>query len=185
MVARLVIDYTGSINQGLIKMVACKYLKEFEKKTGLKLGHVISGAHGLIYKLQDYPNRVVKINQCYCYQSTLDSIRSLKNIKRAPTVRVYQYGELSDNHYYYVMDKLKKINTSASWAQEMYHYEDGCEQYLYYDCNLKLVPSKVKTFFSAARQLHDNYGMYHTDTHPWNIMQTSRGALKFIDLESF
>lgn len=160
-------------------------LKEFEKKSGLKLGKAVRGTYGLIYNLKDYPNRVVKIVGDWCAAITLETIKTLKSLKGIPVVKVFQYGALSDNYYYYVMERLRKIKGNSDWVYEMENWGSGSGDYVYYDCKLSEAPPKVKTFFKAARTTYSKHGLRYDDLHGGNIMQNSRGVLKFIDLESF
>jgi hypothetical protein len=160
-------------------------LKEFEEKSGLKLGKAVRGTGCLIFNLKDYPNRVVKIvGDCFCASHILETIKKIKSLKRIPVVKVFQYGALSNNYYYYVMGRLKKIK-SAIWFREMDDYQFGPEQYLYYDCKLNSLSPKVKSFFKAVRAARTKHRLYYSDLHIGNIMKNSHGVMKFIDLESF
>ena len=85
-------------------------------------------------------------------------------------------------NYYYVMDKLKPLPKPKNSA---YYYEppmvDDIRGVLEENgCTCRLAP-KVKRFCKEALKLKYK----HCDIHGGNIMQNKRGALKFVDLESF
>ena len=72
------------------------------------------------------------------------------------------------------MEKLSDIKWGRSDICRIADYLDG-----------KRIPThtskKIKSFVRKARSLKYKYG----DLHGGNIMKSKRGALKFIDLESF
>lgn|SRR5574337_16839 len=153
---------------------------EFEQKSGLKLGAVITNGNGKVYNLKGYPNRVVKIASIYDQESLnyfLNLLGKLKKMKSKIIVRIHQFGHISGYNYYYVMDKLRVMGGNR-WDKG-----DMIQEYLYGERLRSNELSQVKTFVKKARVLERRY--HYGDVHGGNIMQNGRGALKFVDLESF
>jgi hypothetical protein len=165
---------------------------EFQKQTKLKLGRRIYSGDGNIYHIHNYPNRLVKI------RSTRDtvllgSVEILKYLKRSnnpSVVKIHNIGSFTTTrngfvdgtlytvyHYYYVMDKLKPLsrkNRRSKVVDITNFLEEGKRL-------SKETSPQLKKFVSKARGLKYKYG----DIHEYNIMQNTRGDLKFVDLESF
>jgi hypothetical protein len=157
----------------------------FQKKTGLTLGKRIYSGHGDIYKLKNYPNRLVKIVEFddlndfkiikYLHRSKNPSVVKLHKVGVLRNVKD-EYGDVS-SYYYYIMDKLSLIPKKC--RQNYVNEIDlvlSCGEYISND-----IPRKIKYFVKKARQLKYD----HHDIHSYNIMQNKKGSLKFVDLESF
>jgi hypothetical protein len=158
-------------------------IAEFEAKSGLRVGKVLVEANGSICSLKGNPNRVVKIvNSSYASLSKkmIRLLKSLKRIKSPAVVKIHKYGAFKVGKqycYYYVMDKLRSIGSNY-WDQG-----DRIRGYLLDDPIPSRESSRIKSFVRKARKLNERH--YYGDVHGGNIMRTKRGALKFVDLESF
>lgn len=157
----------------------------FQKRTGLKLGSRIYSGHGDIYKLKDYPNRLVKIVKTDDTDD-IKIIRYLHRSKNPAVVKIHKVGVLKvylyddyypDNYYYYVMDKLSLIPRKCrqNYVNEI-DFALSCDETLSSD-----MPRKIKNFVKKARKLKYS----HQDIHDGNVMQNKRGTIKLVDLESF
>lgn len=166
----------------------------FQDHTSLRLGRCISNADDeKVYRLRGYPNRVVKIIRRQYEDTIRTRLKVIKEIKEAnnpAVVKIYQvdsfdwqklHGKtIAHMHsYYYIMEKLilPRLNkTTASNAEEVWWALNKWEL-----PNNRKLSRQVKTFIKRILQLPYKYN----DVHQWNILQSKRGALKFIDLEGF
>lgn len=155
----------------------------FESKSGLQAGKVLVEANGSIVSLKGNPNRVTKIvmgyTKRYC-NKMMRLLRTLKRLKSPAVVKVYQYGVFKADGewcYYYVMDKLRPLGRGC-WFQG-----DRISGYLGGDPLPSKESGRIKSFVRKARKLNERHS--YNDCHGGNIMRTKRGALKFVDLESF
>lgn len=163
----------------------------FEKKTKLTLGRRIYSGNGELYNIVGQPSRVVKIfNPDTSLKNVNKVFRYLKRVNSSSVAKIYKCGSFTSSegyggpitNYYYVMDKLKPLPKPKNSA---YYYEppmvDDIRGVLEENgCTCRLAP-KVKRFCKEALKLKYK----HCDIHGGNIMQNKRGALKFVDLESF
>jgi hypothetical protein len=169
--------------------------REFQNHSGLKLGRRIYQGDGCIYRLHKYPDRVVKIAENYRHRfNSLGILEYIMNSKNPAIVKLYKIGSFTairrvegksveQEYYYYVMDKLKLIpiglrESKVSAIETALYFPENKEYIKQYE---RYMTSKVKTFITHARKIKYTYH----DFHEWNIMQNKKGALKFIDLESF
>lgn len=167
-------------------------LKEaFKNKTKLSLGRRIYSGNGELYNIVGRPSKVVKIFDPDVPLKKVSKVfRYLKRKNNSSVAKIYECGSFSytsnysDNitQYYYVMDKLKPL---PKLKNSSYYYDhpmvDDIRGVLEDDgCVCRLAP-KVKRFCTEALKLQYR----HCDIHSGNIMQNKRGALKFVDLESF
>jgi hypothetical protein len=169
--------------------------REFQNHSGLKLGRRIYRGDGCIYRLDKYPNRVVKIAENHRSRfNSLGILEYIMNSKNPAIVKLYKIGSFTairrvegksveQKYYYYVMDKLKLIpiglrESKVSAIETALYFPENKEYIKQYE---RYMTSKVKTFITHARKIKYTY----YDFHEWNIMQNKKGALKFIDLESF
>lgn len=155
-----------------------------EKKVRLKLGKRLYQGDGEIYELVNYPNRVIKI-VCTYSPRVGDNLKIIKHLQKSKTpavVRIHKAGafktDTGGNYYYYVMDRLKPLTGKKVYAKiinPVFHcvWDGGPPP--------KNALPEVKSFLKKVRSLPYHYG----DIHAGNIMKTPRGALKFVDLESF
>jgi hypothetical protein len=159
--------------------------KRFERITGFVIGKNLYEGNGTIYSLKNQADKVVKIvdSGTSYTRKMMRLIRSLKRIKSPAVVRIHQYGSFTadgNSYYYYVMDKLRPWgDTSTQWL-------NGLTINSYLDEGDPLPSGEkgfVKSFVKKARKLNKRF--YYADVHGGNIMRTKRGALKFVDLESF
>lgn len=155
----------------------------FEKASGLKIDKTIAEGNGTIYSLKGYPGKVVKVVFGGSTSYTDKMMRLLKRLKklRSPAVvRIHQFGKFqtaSEPCYYYVMDRLNPMGANQ-WSTG-----DLIEEYLSGEPVPARESARVRSFVRKARKLEKRY--YYGDVHGGNIMKTKRGALKFVDLESF
>ncbi len=155
----------------------------FEKVTGYKLGKTVAEGNGTIYNLQGHSTKVVKIVYSVSHQyvsKMMKLLRNLKRIKSPAVVRIHKYGKFNvggDHYYYYVMDKLRPMDGN------IWYKGDLIQDYLGGEPLPAKESSRIKSFVKKARKLEQRY--YYGDVHGGNIMKTKRGALKFVDLESF
>ena len=158
-------------------------ISQFESKSGLKVGKVLVEANGSICSLKGNPNKVVKIvSSSYASLSKkmMRLLKTLKRIKSPAVVRIHKYGsfKVGKQHcYYYVMDKLQSMG-GCVWDKG-----DRIFSYLNGDPVPTSESARIKSFIKKARKLNERH--YYGDVHGGNIMKTKRGALKFVDLESF
>jgi thiamine kinase-like enzyme len=172
-------------------MAPSEALAQFQKRTGLKIGRFLDGgAQGAVYAIVGHPNKVVKFacGDDYSIKKMREIIKYLKRTKNLSVVKVHKFGALCNKEYYfYIMDRLRNVRekairapSSCSWITKLY-YADRIAEYL----NGCSVPAdehpRIKSFIKKARKLRYS----HHDCHEGNIMRSKRGALKFIDLESF
>jgi hypothetical protein len=169
--------------------------REFQNHSGLKLGRRIYRGDGCIYRLDKYPNRVVKIAENHRNRfNSLGILEYIMNSKNPAIVKLYKIGSFTairrvegksveQKYYYYVMDKLKlmpaRFREGKVSAIETALYNPRDKE-LIKDYEKYMTP-KVKAFITHARKIKYTY----YDFHEWNIMQDKKGKLKLIDLESF
>lgn len=162
----------------------------FEKKTKLTLGKRIYSGNGELYNIVGRPSKVVKIFESEtAIKNTSKVFRYLKRTNNTSVVKIHQCGSFAIKgnfgivtNYYYVMDKLQplpKPKHSGYWYDDPM-VEEIREVLEDKGCACRLEP-KVKRFCKAALKLKYR----HCDIHSGNIMVNKRGALKFVDLESF
>jgi D-alanyl-D-alanine carboxypeptidase len=156
---------------------------QFENASGIKLGRTLAEGNGTIYEIKGQPTKVVKVVFGGSKEYTNKMMRLLKKLKRAKSpavVGIYQYGQFitdGESCYYYIMDKLRPLGGNR-WDTG-----DMILAYLEGDPVPSSESSRVRSFVKKARKLEQKH--HYGDVHGGNIMVTKRGALKFVDLESF
>jgi len=155
----------------------------FELASKIKLGKTIADGNGTIYAIKGQPNKVVKVvyagSESYA-NKMIKLLAKLKRDKDPAVVRIYQYGKFHTNGepcYYYVMDKLN------IWARNNWDLGDKICSWISGYPMPSTVARPIKSFVKKARKLEQKY--HYGDVHTANIMKTKRGALRFVDLESF
>lgn len=151
----------------------------FESATGLKLGNKFS--YSLLFNLEKYPRRVVKISPCYNFAKVARVVRLFKKSNNPAVVKIYKFGTFEVNqtkYYYYIMEKLNKLPRSCdeefiNLFVATYKRKNGNVP--------EFVSNKFKLFIKRANAIKLKY----KDVHPGNIMIDNGGNYKFIDLESF
>lgn len=155
---------------------------QFELATGMKLNGILDEGNGTIYSLRGHPDKVVKIvfSRAEYAKKMMKLLKNLKKMKSPAVVRIHKYGTFKvdgENCYYYVMDKLRPLGR-GKWSTG-----DNILSYLAGDYVPRDESSRIKSFVKKARKLEQRY--HYGDVHGGNIMISKRGALKFVDLESF
>lgn len=160
------------------------FKKIFQKRTGLRLGKRLYSGDGSIYQLLDHPTKVVKVVYSYRARTKrmMPILQYFKEVQTSAIVKLHEIGQFnigsgygSKNYYYYVMDRLKKIRRNVSLVNRISTYICLREPII------KNESQAVKMFVKKVSKLK----YMHRDIHGGNIMKSSRGSLKFVDLESF
>lgn len=155
----------------------------FEAQSGLQIGRILVEANGSVCSIKGNRDRVVKIVCSYSKGESnkmMRLLKALKKIKSPAVVRIHQFGTFKADGqecYYYVMDRLQSMGGA---------YIDKGQRiagYLYGDPLPSKGLNRIRSFVKKVRALDKHY--HHHDVHGGNIMRTKRGALKFVDLESF
>ncbi len=168
----------------------------FQKRTKLMLGKKIyEGGFplGEIYRLDKYPNRLVKIVNCppKMFKASLNTLKYLYKQNNSAVVKIYRIGYFTSpklltyngekkKYYYYIMDRLRPVPVSI--RDNIWRIENGLMTDRYRTKSLEHIPhEKARAFVKNARKLKCT----HHDIHEGNVMSSRNGSLKFIDLESF
>jgi hypothetical protein len=164
----------------------------FASKTGLILGQKIYNGNGEIYRLERYPNRLIKIVTCPLGLSKkrLKILRTLQRIKSPAVVKIFKVGILSFYRYkscqwqpkehkafYYVMEKLSLLS-----YRNRYELTEDLDKAIF---EKKLLDSKYHSRFHCFVKRAQELPFYHNDLHGGNVAINKQGTVKFIDLESF
>lgn len=157
--------------------------QHFENATKIKLGKTLAEGNGTIYEIKGQPTKVVKVvfggSEAYS-NKMVKLLKRLKKVRSPAVVRIYQFGKFySDREscYYYVMDKLRPLGGNR-WSTG-----DLIEAYISGDPLPRNESGRIRSFVKKARKLEQRH--HYGDVHGGNIMISKRGALKFVDLESF
>ena len=157
--------------------------KAFESFSGLKLGRTLAEGNGTIYALKGHSDKVVKVvfggSQEYT-NKMMRLIKRLKKLRSPAVVGIHQFGQFQTGPepcYYYVMDRLSPL------GRNIWHTGDLIFEYLGGEPMPRNESGRIKSFVRKARKLEQRHP--YGDIHGGNIMISKRGALKFVDLESF
>lgn len=159
------------------------FILAFEKRSKMTINKVI--AHGCVYSIKKYPNRVVKIEAMDSYyngddKSIVSRIKYFKNKKYSHVVKIFDVGIFTFEqvkYYYYVMEKLKPLPDN-SCNRIINTFEN------FYRSGRKIskkLSRAMQTFIAKSNKMQ----LYYADLHAGNVMMDRNGNYKFIDLESF
>jgi hypothetical protein len=167
------------------------------------------GAHGQVFDLKNYPNRVIKLSIFYDeFDNKFDSIYSkidenLKFIeinKPLAFAKVYDHDFIFHNFrktvngdqdyiiYYYIMEKLQEIsNNEVKVFKKILSYEENVFfkekiiKNILQDMRKKIDFNEKKVMMFYRNFMNSN--IEHLDLHVRNIMKDFNGNFKLIDFE--
>lgn len=125
-------------------------------------------------------NKVVKIGyKTNNIRSFFNCLKYIKNNTNPITVKIFDYGLIGKDKYYYVMERLKPIsNKHIEKFDQIGYRKFVTNQDISFD--RKRFP-KESSFLKNFYQ----YKYYQSDPNYGNIMVNKYGSYKLIDLETF
>lgn len=167
----------------------------WEKEIPVGRGRMIGkGGEGLVYEYYGSlgnlkKERVIKItidpHDGVKYSELEKLVGELIGInEKLPLVQVYAIGEMSDGAYWTIMEKLIPLS-----KKEIVDFEALERNYFgdrdYPRKGRSRAGNKRRKFLREIQELNRGMGLLHNDFAYFNVMKTSHGRWKMIDLESF
>jgi len=162
----------------LNKFLITKMMKIKKKNLPFKIKSILVDK-GSCFVAEINSKKVVKV--AYKTSNIRWLFNILKYIKTNPnnsTVKIFDYGLIGKDKYYYVMERLYPLNKQ--------HINRLIKNgYVSFVCNKPL--HDAKSYPNESAFINDIYQhkYYQSDPNYGNIMLTKNGNYKFIDLETF